>query len=142
MCIRDRTSGNTLSVVSLKIDCDNDTILISARPAGPICHTGTDTCFSEENSGDFLSRLVSVIKERKESRDEESYTASLFSKGTAAIAQKVGEEATEVVIESMSGNKELLLEESADLFFHFLVLLEDQSVSFREVLGVLEARHR
>ncbi len=135
------TSGNFLNVKSILLDCDNDTVLIKAVPAGPACHTGADTCFNEKNAGAFLSKLQSIIKDRKNNPIEKSYTASLFKAGINKIAQKVGEEATELVIESKDNNADLFRNEAADLLFHYLILLEAKNVSLDEVIGVLEKRH-
>lgn len=141
--VKGETSGNHLKFVEAKIDCDNDTILIYAIPTGPVCHTGSDTCFDEINSsGNFLNELVSIIKDRKKNPSENSYTTKLFNSGIAKIAQKVGEEATETVIEAMKPNKELLKEESADLLYHLLVLLEASDTSLKEVEEVLNKRHK
>ncbi|MBN2281782.1 MAG: bifunctional phosphoribosyl-AMP cyclohydrolase/phosphoribosyl-ATP diphosphatase HisIE [Candidatus Marinimicrobia bacterium] len=137
------TSGNYLFVRSMAQDCDEDTLLIKVDPVGPVCHTGTDTCFNEINSNaNFLFYLESVIDERRKSQSEKSYTASLFKKGINKIAQKVGEEATETIIEALNGSKELLKEETADLLFHLLVLLRAKEVTLAEVLAVLEKRHQ
>src|SRR5688572_17251121 len=127
------TSGNFLNVKKILLDCDNDTILIKANPAGPACHTGTDTCFNEINSGNFLEKLQKIIKDRKNNPSEKSYTASLFKEGLNKIAQKVGEEATEVIIEAKDNDLQKFKNESADLLFHFLVLLEAKNISLNEV---------
>ncbi len=138
------TSGHFLIVKDIIPDCDNDTLLIKAQPVGPACHKGNDTCFDEDNqhSSFFLDQLSQIIDERKQHPSEKSYTSSLLSKGTNKVAQKVGEEAVETVIEAMAGNKNLLISESADLLFHLLVLLADQDVSIYDVLGELEKRHQ
>jgi len=138
------TSGNYLQVKEIIQDCDNDTVLIKANPIGPVCHTGKDTCFDEENKVgvEFIEYLSKVIKDRKENPTRESYTSSLFEKGINKIAQKVGEEAVELVIESKDNNKELFLNEAADLLFHYLVLLEAKEIDISEVMGVLESRHK
>ncbi len=138
------TSGNYLHVKEINVDCDNDTILLKANPAGPVCHTGKDTCFNEENKvgAEFMEYLSKVIKDRKENPTGESYTSSLFEKGINKIAQKVGEEAIELVIESKDNNKDLFLNEAADLLFHYLVLLEAKGIDLSEVMGVLESRHK
>lgn len=136
------SSGNYLNVVHLLTDCDNDTLLIKAIPQGPVCHTGADTCFNEQNKlPDFLNTLESVIDERKNSRDESSYVNSLFKKGINKIAQKVGEEAVELVIEAKDDNIELFREEAADLLFHYLLLLNAKNTSLDEIKAVLESRH-
>ncbi len=138
------TSGNYLHLVDLKSDCDNDTLLVQALPDGPVCHLGTDTCWGETNrlQCGFLTELEEVIADRRQNPTEKSYTASLFKKGINKIAQKVGEEAVEVVIEAKDQNDELFLNESADLVFHFLVLLQAKGFRFKEVLEVLRERHK
>ncbi len=138
------SSGNFLTVKNLLVDCDNDTILVKAVPAGPTCHTGADTCFKEENKGkaSYLNYLQAVIHDRKVNPSDESYTTSLFKKGVNKIAQKVGEEAVEIVIEAKDDNKDLFLGEAADLMFHFLVLLEEKGMDLDEVIGVLQERHQ
>jgi len=137
------TSNNFLHVEQMLVDCDGDTLLIKARPAGPTCHTGADTCFNEVNTGKgaFLNYLQGVIRERKNNPSEQSYTASLFRKGVNKIAQKVGEEAVELVIEAKDGNDELFKGEAADLLFHFLVLLGHRNLDLDEIVAVLEGRH-
>jgi len=135
------TSGNLLHVREILPDCDQDTLLILAEPAGPVCHTGTDTCFGQENTPPFLSLLERVIENRREASAETSYTASLFGKGRARIAQKVVEEAGELAIEAMSENHDLFLEEAADLVYHVLVLLADKGSCLDDVLDVLRRRH-
>ncbi|WP_082217097.1 bifunctional phosphoribosyl-AMP cyclohydrolase/phosphoribosyl-ATP diphosphatase HisIE [Dyadobacter psychrophilus] len=144
------TSGNFLFVNEITADCDGDTILIKATPAGPTCHTGADTCFGEKNSQDarigeasFLNYLQKeVIRERKLNPQDESYTSSLFRKGINKIAQKVGEEAVEVVIESKDDDADLFKNEVSDLLFHLLVLLEQKNIDLDEVIGVLRSRHQ
>ena len=136
------SSGNFLEVKDISIDCDNDTLLIKVNPTGPVCHTGTDTCFTEINEGSaFLHQLESVIVDRKNNPNDSSYTASLFKKGINKIAQKVGEEAVELVIEAKDENKELFLGEAADLLYHYLVLLAAKDIKVDEVLKLLEKRH-
>ncbi|HEY0611318.1 MAG TPA: bifunctional phosphoribosyl-AMP cyclohydrolase/phosphoribosyl-ATP diphosphatase HisIE [Chitinophaga sp.] len=136
-------SGNFLLLQDVKLDCDNDTLLIKANPVGPVCHTGADTCWNELNvSNDFLAKLESVITDRKNNPSEKSYTASLFAKGINKIAQKVGEEAVEVVIEAKDNNEELFLNEAADLLFHYLVLLNAKGYRLSNVLNVLKERHK
>lgn len=135
-------SGNFLFVKDLLLDCDQDTILVKANPAGPVCHTGADTCFNESNTVFSLQKLEGIISDRQNSASEKSYTATLFSKGINAIAQKVGEEAVELVIEAKDENRELFLNEAADLIFHYLVLLRAKNTSFKEVLAILEKRHQ
>ena len=135
-------SGNFLTVKQVLLDCDNDTLLIKAEPAGPTCHTGADTCWSERNhSDDFLSYLEEIIDLRRKSSDEKSYVKQLFEKGINKIAQKVGEEATEVIIEAKDNNEELFVGEAADLLFHFMVLLRAKNVSLQDVVYVLKQRH-
>lgn len=137
------TSGNFLHVREIRADCDGDTVLIKVTPAGPTCHTGADTCFDEENRGQagWLNHLKAVIRDRKQQAPESSYTAKLFARGTHKVAQKVGEEAVELVIEAMSQNDELFKNEAADLLFHYLVLLEDRGIDFDEIIAVLRQRH-
>jgi len=138
------TSGHYLKLVEILPDCDRDTLLIKAIPSGPVCHLGTDTCFAEENRSSlwFLRELEQVIEERKSHAPETSYTARLLQKGLKKIAQKVGEEATEVVIDGVAGSDERLLEESADLLYHLLVLLHARDLSLNQVAQVLQKRHR
>ena len=138
------TSGNFLNLVSIKVDCDKDTLLVRVNPIGPVCHTGTDTCWHEENKQEygFLTELESVITSRKENADDEkSYVASLFRKGINKIAQKVGEEAVETVIEAKDDNEELFLNESADLLFHYLILLQAKGYKLDDIAKVLKSRH-
>ena len=137
-------SGNFLEVVAIKNDCDNDTLLISARPLGPVCHTGSDTCWNERNTPNFgfLSDLEKVIEDRRlAGSSDSSYVASLFEKGINKIAQKVGEEAIETVIEAKDDNDELFLEESADLLFHYLILLQAKGFALKDIETVLIKRH-
>jgi len=138
-------SGHFLNLVDIKNDCDNDTLLIQVNPVGPTCHTGTDTCWGEsnlENYG-FLSQLEEVIKSRKENADSEtSYVASLFKKGINKIAQKVGEEAVETVIEAMDNKDDLFLYESADLLFHYLILLQAKGLTLGDIVKELKGRHK
>lgn len=135
-------SGNYLNVVELIADCDNDAILIKAIPEGPVCHTGADTCWNEKNEGDFLNQLESIIKKRKTEPSNKSYTTSLFKAGINKIAQKVGEEATELIIEAKDNNEELFLNEAADLLFHYLVLLSAKDTNLDAVVNVLKQRHK
>lgn len=138
-------SGNFLDVVDIKPDCDRDTLLIQVQPTGPVCHTGSDTCWNEDNSpgGGFLSRLEAIIEMRKnDGGNEKSYVASLFRKGINGIAQKVGEEAVETIIEAKDANDDLFLNESADLLFHFLILLNAKGYRLRDVEGLLQERHK
>lgn len=137
-------SGNFLELVSMKSDCDQDAVLIKANPKGPTCHKGTDNCWGEENSVDlsFLNTLESVISSRKaQEQSDVSYVAQLFEQGINKIAQKVGEEAVEVVIEAKDNNDNLFLEESADLLFHYLILLQAKNYSLSDVIRVLKSRH-
>jgi phosphoribosyl-ATP pyrophosphohydrolase/phosphoribosyl-AMP cyclohydrolase len=132
-----------LNLVDIKVDCDNDTLLVYAHPNGPTCHTGTDTCWKEDNKASFgfLSELETTIQQRKaESNSEESYVASLFEKGINKIAQKVGEEAVEVVIEAKDDNDDLFLNESADLLFHYLILLQQKGFKLEDVVKILKER--
>jgi phosphoribosyl-ATP pyrophosphohydrolase/phosphoribosyl-AMP cyclohydrolase len=137
------TSGNFLILKNILIDCDRDTILVKAEPLGPTCHTGSDTCFNEAipEEHDFLYQLEKIILDRKKNPTEKSYTAFLFKKGINKIAQKVGEEATEVVIEAMDNNVELLKEETSDLLYHVLVLLAEKNISLMDISKVLRNRH-
>lgn len=138
------TSGNFMELESLAVDCDGDAILVKANPIGPVCHTGADTCFSEVNTSKtgFIDQLRAIIKDRKNNPSDQSYTASLFAKGINKVAQKVGEEAVEIVIEAKDDNKELFLGEAADLLFHYLVLLEAKGYELDEVMEVLMQRHK
>lgn len=138
-------SGNFLHLVSIKNDCDDDTFLIQVKPEGPTCHTGSDTCWQESNNQEygFISKLEQTIKERKENAtSDKSYVASLFEKGINKIAQKVGEEAVEVVIEAKDNNDDLFLSESADLLFHYLILLQAKGFQLNDVVTVLKARQK
>lgn len=138
-------SGNTLNLIDYKIDCDNDSLLIYAEPQGPTCHKGTDTCWAEDNHPNygFLTTLENVIEERKNLADNDSsYVSSLFEKGINKIAQKVGEEAVEVVIEAKDNDEDLFLNESADLLFHYLILLKAKGFSLDNVVEVLNKRHQ
>ncbi|WP_258097907.1 bifunctional phosphoribosyl-AMP cyclohydrolase/phosphoribosyl-ATP diphosphatase HisIE [Marinoscillum pacificum] len=142
--VKGETSGNFLMVKSIAEDCDKDTILVKAEPQGPTCHTGADTCFDEANSNPitFLNHLRDIIEDRKNNPSDESYTASLFKKGINKVAQKVGEEAVEVVIEAKDDNEDLFLNESADLLYHLMVLLAHKGYSLDDVVKVLEGRHK
>ena len=135
------TSGNFLNVESIELDCDKDTYLIKVLPVGATCHTGSFTCFGEKEPAGFLHELQGIIQERRENPSSQSYTSELFEKGRKKIAQKVGEEATEVILEAMEGNKELLIEESSDLLYHFLVLLADQGLKLEDIEQKLMERH-
>jgi phosphoribosyl-ATP pyrophosphohydrolase/phosphoribosyl-AMP cyclohydrolase len=140
--VKGETSKNFLHLVDIKNDCDFDTLLIKAKPDGVVCHTGADTCFNEENISDnFLLTLEKIIAGRKKHPVSGSYTSTLFKKGLNAIAQKVGEEAIELVIESKDNNKKLFLNEAADLLFHYLVLLQEKKVTLEDVLEILRERH-
>lgn len=137
-------SGNFLELVSVKNDCDNDTLLIKAQPKGPTCHKGTDTCWADENGNDlsFIRDLESIIEQRRNSNDENSYVKKMFNKGLNKLAQKVGEEAVEVVIEAKDNDDNLFLNESADLFFHYLMLLQAKGFKMNDVIKVLESRNK
>ena len=138
-------SGNFLNLIDIKNDCDNDTLLIQVKPEGPTCHKGTDTCWADENKADygFISELENTITIRKENADsEKSYVASLFKLGINKIAQKVGEEAIEVVIEAKDDNDDLFLSESADLLFHYLILLQAKGFQINDVVNVLKSRQK
>ena len=137
-------SGHVLNLVDIKNDCDQDTLLIRVKPQGPTCHKGTDTCWAESNESQFgfLSTLENVITNRKNNPSEASYVASLFKKGMNKIAQKVGEEAVEVVIEAKDDNEKLFLDESADLLFHYLILLQAKGYTLKDVEKVLKEIHK
>ena len=138
-------SGNFLNLVDLKLDCDNDTLLIFVNPVGPSCHTGSDTCWNDSNlaSYGFISKLEEIIENRIENADpSNSYVASLFKKGINKVAQKVGEEAVEVVIEAKDTNDDLFLNESADLLFHYLLLLQAKGFKLNDVVEILKAREK
>ena len=138
-------SGNFLNLVDIKNDCDNDTLLVQVKPEGPTCHTGLDTCWQESNNQNygFISILEKIIKIRRENSDsEKSYVASLFKLGINKIAQKVGEEAIEVVIEAKDNNDDLFLSESADLLFHYLILLQAKGFQLNDVVDVLKSRQK
>lgn len=141
--VKGETSGNYLDFVSAEIDCDQDTILIQATPCGPTCHTGTVSCFNNDKGSSvlFLKQLGDLIKERNKERPEGSYTTQLFEEGQSRIAQKVGEEGVELSLAHMKNDKEEILNESADLLFHTLVLLENADLSLDEVCEVLKQRH-
>jgi len=137
-------SGNHLELVSISNDCDNDTLLLKVRPKGPTCHTGTDTCWGEKNSDvlQFLNTLENVITERKQNPNESSYTSTLFKKGMNKIAQKVGEEAVELVIEAKDDNDDLFKGEAADLLYHYLILLQAKEMTLEDIIHVLKQRHK
>lgn len=135
-------SGNYLLLKEIKVDCDNDTLLIKAIPVGPVCHTGADTCWNEKNEyADFLQQLEQIISDRKNNPSEKSYTSSLFEKGINKIAQKVGEEAVELVIEAKDNNDHLFKSEAADLLFHYLILLRAKGFSLNDIVQELKDRH-
>ena len=138
------TSGNFLMFKEVKVDCDGDTLLIKANPIGPVCHTGNDTCFNEINSADldFLNYLEKVIQDRQINPRAGSYTNQLFDAGIKKIAQKVGEEATELVIDAVDGDINRIKEEAADLLYHLLVLLVNREIALKDVIRVLEKRHK
>lgn len=137
-------SGHYLTLVNMQLDCDEDTLLIKAIPNGPVCHTGADTCWGEanSNSSDFLSKLEGIIASRKAAAPESSYVASLFQKGINKIAQKVGEEAVETVIEAKDSNNDLFIGEAADLLFHYLILLQAKGFTLSDITKELEKRHK
>ena len=136
-------SGHFLTLVSVKADCDQDTLLILANPLGPTCHKGTDTCWGETNKPNygFISALEALIADRKKNPSEKSYVTRLFAKGINKIAQKVGEEAVETLIEAKDSNDDLFLNEGADLLFHWLILLQAKGYSLQDVVKILEQRH-
>ena len=136
------TSENYLIPKEISQDCDNDTLLIKAKPRGPVCHTGADTCFFEDNKKEpFMYELENVILDRKENPQQDSYTCQLLKEGTNKIAQKVGEEATELIIEAVDNNLDRLKEETADFLYHLLVLLRDKDIDLDDLMQVLEERH-
>jgi phosphoribosyl-ATP pyrophosphohydrolase/phosphoribosyl-AMP cyclohydrolase len=137
-------SGNFLDLISIKNDCDNDTLLVSVKPQGPTCHKGTDTCWGADNiqTLGFLTDLENVIQDRKENMQEVSYVSSLFKNGINKIAQKVGEEAVEVVIEAKDNDDTLFVNESADLLFHYLILLQAKGFKLNDIVEVLKSRHK
>lgn len=135
-------SGQFLILKDIKLDCDQDSLLIKVIPTGPVCHTGADTCWDEKNeSNDFLTRLGNIIQDRKNDPKENSYISGLFKKGINKITQKVGEEAVELVIEAKDQNENLFMNEAADLLFHYLILLEAKGHNLKEVEDVLQVRH-
>ncbi len=142
--MKGETSGNTLQVVDIKVDCDNDTLLIKSVPAGPVCHTGADTCFGEQNSEDimFLKYLQDFIERRRQEMPEGSYTTSLFQKGVNRMAQKVGEEAVETVIEATNGTEDGLVYEASDLIYHLIVLLTSKGLRLEDLARELKKRHK
>lgn len=136
------SSGNVLQLVSVHPDCDRDSLLILANPAGPTCHTGDDTCWGEDNRGDFLDHLERTIQHRRDNPSEQSYTSKLLARGINKVAQKVGEEAVELVIEAKDDNRDLFLGEAADLMYHYIVLLAAKGYTLEDVREVLRGRHK
>lgn len=136
------TSGHFLNLVDIKADCDGDALLVRVHPQGPVCHTGADTCWNETNEPDFLHHLERVIQQRRDQPDERSYTSQLFARGINKVAQKVGEEAVELVIEAKDDDKNLFLNEAADLTYHLLVLLAAKGFELDEVIAILQQRHK
>lgn len=139
------TSGHFLDVVEMKLDCDRDTLLVRVRPLGPVCHTGADTCFDEDNLREdhsFIRELEAIIHDRRVNPSEDSYTSKMFRQGINKIAKKFGEEAVEVVIEAKDDNRDLFLNECADLFYNFMVLLEAKDAKLADVVEVLEGRNK
>jgi phosphoribosyl-ATP pyrophosphohydrolase/phosphoribosyl-AMP cyclohydrolase len=140
--VKGETSGHYLHVKEMLLDCDGDSVLIKAEPEGPVCHTGAPTCWNETNEPDFLTKLEEIIRERKNDPSATSYTSALLARGINKVAQKVGEEAVELVIEAKDDNRDLFLGEAADLLYHYLVLLTAKNCSLADVLAVLEKRHK
>ncbi len=142
--VKGETSGNFLNLVDISLDCDKDTLLIKVLPEGPVCHEGFDTCWSEDNKSSygFLSILENIIDEKKLSKSNKSYVSKLFSEGQNRIIQKVGEEAVELLIESKDNNKKKFIEESADLLFHFLILLNKKNIKLDEIVNELRLRSK
>jgi phosphoribosyl-ATP pyrophosphohydrolase/phosphoribosyl-AMP cyclohydrolase len=138
--IKGEESGNFLNLKSIQLDCDSDALLIQVTPEGPTCHKGTDTCWGEDNQLGTLDYLEKTIKDRRNNPDDKSYVSSLFKEGINKIAQKVGEEAVEIVIEAKDDNEELFLNEGADLLFHYLILLEAKGYGLKDILKVLDGR--
>ena len=136
------TSGNFLELIDWKLDCDSDTILIKAKPLGPTCHKGTTTCFAEESDKGFLYELQQTISDKIDNNDENSYTNLLYKKGINKIAQKVGEEAVELVIEAKDNNDKLFLNEAADLLYHYLILLKAKGFTIEDVEKILKSRSK
>ncbi len=136
------TSGNFLYVKEITIDCDNDALLIKVNPAGPVCHTGNKSCFNEQTSKGFIYELESIVSQRIDNNVQDSYTNTLFKKGINKIAQKVGEEAVELVIEAKDDNPDLFMNEAADLLYHLLVLLKTKNISFSDIEDILKSRHK
>ena len=142
--VKGETSGNFLNLIDISLDCDKDTLLIKVSPEGPVCHEGSDTCWSEDNKSSygFLSILENIIDDRKLSKSNKSYVSKLFSEGQNRIIQKVGEEAVELLIESKDNNKQKFIEESADLLFHFLILLNKKNIKLDEIVCELRLRSK
>ena len=138
--MKGESSGNTLSVIDIKMDCDQDSLLIFVNPKGPTCHTGSTSCFKEETAKGFIYELEKTISDRINSNDSKSYTNELYQKGINKIAQKVGEEAVELVIEAKDSNDELFKNEAADLLYHLLILLKAKDQNFSSIEGVLKSR--
>ncbi|MBB4079539.1 phosphoribosyl-ATP pyrophosphohydrolase/phosphoribosyl-AMP cyclohydrolase [Lewinella aquimaris] len=136
------SSGNVLNLIRIDADCDRDSLLIQATPTGPVCHTGSDTCWDHQNEGDFIAHLERTIQDRRDNPSESSYTTSLLRRGINKVAQKVGEEAVELVIEAKDNDKDLFLGEAADLMYHYLVLLAAKGYTLAEVKDVLRKRHK
>ena len=140
--MKGETSGNYLLVKDILLDCDQDCLLIKANPNGPVCHSGADTCFNEKNTNpNFLNQLELIIADRKQNHVKESYTGSLFIKGINAIAQKVGEEAVELIIEAKDNDIDKFTNEAADLLYHYLILLQAKTIYLNDVVNVLQGRH-
>ena len=144
LCTKGETSGNVLKVISVLVDCDNDTLLVKAHPTGPVCHTGADTCFGEKNEEAimFLKYLQNFIERRRQEMPEGSYTTSLFMKGINRMAQKVGEEAVETVIEATNGTDDRLIYEASDLIYHLIVLLTSKGMRIEDLAKELKKRHK
>ena len=138
--VKGESSGNTLELVDIKLDCDNDTLLVLANPKGPTCHTGATSCFKEETAKGFVYELERTINDRIDSNDGQSYTNELYRKGINKVAQKVGEEAVELVIEAKDSNDDLFKNEAADLLYHYLILLKAKNFSFIDIESVLKSR--
>ena len=138
--MKGESSGNTLTLVDLKLDCDNDTLLIYAIPKGPTCHTGSTSCFKDETAKGFVYQLEKTINDRIDSNNPNSYTNDLYQQGINKVAQKVGEEAVELVIEAKDSNDDLFKNEAADLIYHFLILLKKKNMSFTQIEEVLKSR--
>lgn len=135
-------SDNFLEVADIQIDCDNDTILIKVKPAGPTCHTGSTSCFKEETAKGFVYELQAIINQRIDDNDEHSYTNKLFKRGINKVAQKVGEEAVELIIEAKDHNADLFKNEAADLLYHYMILLKAKKITFEEIEAILEKRNK